>query len=252
LPRSGWRTCSRTRATRRLYTPFFPDLVNVTPVPRVGTKVVANQLHCEITVAIARDTQAAQDAVDRELISYYRPGQKRGGLLVQLVERVHHLQDLATRSRHDWPVQLSAVPERVTFPFDIWRLVDVRWQELWLSPVLCLRDGGHSLRSARRRTAFLHDRRPEIEAATEAHAQDACGLSQRKPSQDSAGGSNPCIAHHHKPSIYDALARSASDLEGSARDPSVFHLLISRRRTHRGHTSRGTLEVRPRRCLAKL
>jgi hypothetical protein len=84
----------------------------------------------EITVAIARDTQAAQDAVDRELVSRYRPGPKRDGLLVQLVERVHHLQDLATRSRHDLPVQLSAVPERVTFPFDIWRLVDVRWQEL--------------------------------------------------------------------------------------------------------------------------
>jgi len=84
----------------------------------------------EITVAIARDTQAAQDAVDRELISHYRPGQKRDGLLVQLVERVHHLQNVATRSRHDLPVQLSAVPERVTFPFDIWRLVDVRWQEL--------------------------------------------------------------------------------------------------------------------------
>jgi hypothetical protein len=84
----------------------------------------------EITVAIARDTQAAQDAVDRELVSRYRPGQKREGLLVQLVERIHHLQDLATRSRDDLPLQLSAVPERVTFPFDIWRLVDVRWQEL--------------------------------------------------------------------------------------------------------------------------
>ena len=84
----------------------------------------------EITVAISRDTQAAQDAVDRELVSRYRPGQKREGLLVQLVERLHKLQDVAARSRHDLPVQLSAVPDRVTFPFDIWRLVDVRWQEL--------------------------------------------------------------------------------------------------------------------------
>jgi hypothetical protein len=84
----------------------------------------------EITAAIARDTQAAQDAVDRELVSRYRPGQKREGLLIQLVERIHHLQDIAARSRHDLPVQLSAVPERVTFPFDIWRLVDVRWQNL--------------------------------------------------------------------------------------------------------------------------
>ena len=84
----------------------------------------------EITVAISRDTQAAQDAVDRELVSRYRPGQKREGLLVQLVERLHKLQDVAARSRHDLPVQLSAVPDRVNFPFDIWRLVDVRWQEL--------------------------------------------------------------------------------------------------------------------------
>jgi len=85
----------------------------------------------EITIEIARDTQAAQDAVDRELVTRYRPGQKREGLLVQLVERIHHLQDIATRGRHDArPVPLSAVPERVTFPFDIWRLVDVRWQEL--------------------------------------------------------------------------------------------------------------------------
>ncbi|MBA3352076.1 MAG: hypothetical protein H0U23_06565 [Blastocatellia bacterium] len=85
----------------------------------------------EITIEIARDTQAAQDAVDRELVARYRPGQKREGLLVQLVERIHHLQDIATRGRHDLrPAPLSAVPERVTFPFDIWRLADVRWQDL--------------------------------------------------------------------------------------------------------------------------
>ncbi len=84
----------------------------------------------EITVAIACDTQAAQDAVDRELVSRYQPGQKREGLLVQIVERIHHLQDLAARSRHDLPVQLSAVRDRITFPFDIWRLVDLRWQDL--------------------------------------------------------------------------------------------------------------------------
>lgn len=85
----------------------------------------------EITVGIARDTQAAQEAVDRELVARYRPGQKREGLLVQLVERIHHLQDIATRGRHDLrPAALSAVPERVTFPFDIWRLADTRWQDL--------------------------------------------------------------------------------------------------------------------------
>jgi hypothetical protein len=85
----------------------------------------------EITLEIARDTQAAQDAVDRELVSRYRPDQQREGLLIQLVERIHHLQDVAARGRHDRrPVALSAIPERVTFPFDIWRLVDVRWSDL--------------------------------------------------------------------------------------------------------------------------
>jgi len=85
----------------------------------------------EITLEIARDTQAAQDAVDRELVSRYRPGQQREGPLIQLVERIHHLQGAAARSRHDRrPVALSAIPERVTFPFDIWRLVDVRWSDL--------------------------------------------------------------------------------------------------------------------------
>jgi hypothetical protein len=75
-----------------------------------------------ITLQIARDTQAAQDAVDRELAAHYRPGQPRKGLLVQLVERIGHLQNVAARSRHEPTPLLSAVPERVTFPFDIWRM----------------------------------------------------------------------------------------------------------------------------------
>ncbi len=84
-----------------------------------------------ITLEIARDTQPAQDAVDRELVARYRPGAPRKGLLVQLVDRIHHLQNTATRSRHDLPLPpLSAVAERVTFPFEIWRLVEVRWKEL--------------------------------------------------------------------------------------------------------------------------
>src|ERR1700731_88272 len=84
-----------------------------------------------ITLRIARDTQAAQDAVDRELVAHYRPGQARKGLLVQLVERVGHLQNVAARNRHDLIfAPLSAVAERVTFPFDIWRLADPRWQKL--------------------------------------------------------------------------------------------------------------------------
>lgn len=83
-----------------------------------------------ITLQIACDTQAAQDAVDRELVAHYRPGQPRKGLLVQLVERIGHLKNVAERSRHDRTPPLSAVPERVTFPADIWRLADPRWQKL--------------------------------------------------------------------------------------------------------------------------
>ena len=64
-------------------------------------------------------------------LHHYRPGQPRRGLLVQLVERVGHLQSVAARSRHDLPfAPLSAVPERVTFPIDIWRLANPRWQKL--------------------------------------------------------------------------------------------------------------------------
>src|SRR6202011_3740804 len=48
-----------------------------------------------------------------------------------LVERVGHLQSVAARNRHDLIfAPLSAVAERVTFPFDIWRLADPRWQSL--------------------------------------------------------------------------------------------------------------------------
>jgi hypothetical protein len=84
-----------------------------------------------ITLEIARDTQAAQDAVDRELVAYYRPGQPRIGLLIQLVKRVGKLQSAAARSRYDLIfAPLSAVPERVTFPIDIWRLANPRWQKL--------------------------------------------------------------------------------------------------------------------------
>jgi hypothetical protein len=63
-----------------------------------------------ITLEIARDTQPAQDAVDRELVARYRPGQPRKGLLVQMVDRIHRLQSVAAASRHDLPLPpLSAV-----------------------------------------------------------------------------------------------------------------------------------------------
>ncbi len=84
----------------------------------------------EITVEIAHDTQAAQDAVDRELVVHYRPGQPRSGLLVELVERIGRLQTVAAQSRHQTAPALSAVPERITFPLDIWLLADPRWQDL--------------------------------------------------------------------------------------------------------------------------
>ncbi len=82
----------------------------------------------EVTLALARDTQSAHDAVDCELVARYCPGQKREGLLVQLVTR---MQDTADRGRHESRlVPLSAVPQRLTFPADIWRLADLRWREL--------------------------------------------------------------------------------------------------------------------------
>jgi hypothetical protein len=59
----------------------------------------------EVTVALASDTQAAHDAVDRELVVRYHPGQKREGLLLQLVGR--------TRARRsDPPESLEPRPFR--------------------------------------------------------------------------------------------------------------------------------------------
>ena len=84
-----------------------------------------------ITIEIANDTQAAQDAVDRELVARYRPGQKREGLLVKFVDRLKHYHEVAERGRNDLPLPpLSAVADRMTFPPEIWRLAEMRWQEL--------------------------------------------------------------------------------------------------------------------------
>jgi len=80
-----------------------------------------------ITVAIASDTQAAQDAVDAEIVARYRPGQPREGLLVQVVERLSELRAVA----RDSPApSLSAKPVRITLPARLWQIVDLRWQEL--------------------------------------------------------------------------------------------------------------------------
>ncbi len=81
-----------------------------------------------ITLAIAADTQAAQDAVDAELARRYRPGQAREGLLVQVVERLTELRS-AARNTALVPA-LNAKPERVMFSSRIWEHVDERWQEL--------------------------------------------------------------------------------------------------------------------------
>ncbi len=84
-----------------------------------------------ITLEIANDTQAAQDAVDRELVVRYRPGQQREGLLVKIVERLKHFHAVAERSRNELPLPpLSAVAKRMTFPPEICQLADGRWQEL--------------------------------------------------------------------------------------------------------------------------
>ncbi len=81
-----------------------------------------------ITIAIAEDTQPAQDAVDAEIARRYFPGQPRQGLLVQVIERLNEMRSLA---RNTTPApQLSAKPERVMFPSRIWDIVEARWQEL--------------------------------------------------------------------------------------------------------------------------
>jgi hypothetical protein len=81
-----------------------------------------------ITLAIARDTQAAQLAVDAEIVARYQPGQPRNGLLVQFVE---HLNDVRTIARQGVEcVPLRSKAERITLPAIIWPLADLRWREL--------------------------------------------------------------------------------------------------------------------------
>jgi hypothetical protein len=82
-----------------------------------------------ITLAISQDTQAAQDAVDGELVARYRPGQKRNGLLVEFVEHLAQLRDLARHAECP-PLPLNAKPERIMLPAAIWPLADLRWREL--------------------------------------------------------------------------------------------------------------------------
>ena len=91
-----------------------------------------------ITLEIARDTQAAQDAVDRELVAWYRPGQPRKGLLVQLVERSANYKARGSQPARSNIAPLSAVrnasPFRSTFGGS--RTCDGRTR---LSFVVCVR-----------------------------------------------------------------------------------------------------------------
>ena len=93
------------RRCRELGYPIFPPYA----VELVCYDLRSDAKHA-ITLDLARDTQPAQDAVDREIASRYHPGKEREGLLVQLLKR---MQSVAERSRHELPlVSLNAVAER--------------------------------------------------------------------------------------------------------------------------------------------
>jgi hypothetical protein len=84
-----------------------------------------------ITLAISQDTQAAQDAVDAELVARYRPGQKRNGLLVEIAEHLDELRGIARHAAITLPMKTQA--ERIMIPAAIWPLADLRWRELGYS-----------------------------------------------------------------------------------------------------------------------
>jgi len=81
-----------------------------------------------VTLQIACDTSAAQDAVDRQIVADFRPSKERNGLLVQMLGKV---RETATRFREagEMPA-LSVATERITFPSPIWPLIDHRWKDL--------------------------------------------------------------------------------------------------------------------------
>jgi hypothetical protein len=81
-----------------------------------------------ITLAIESDTQAAQDAVDAELVARYRPGQERTGLLVEVVQRLTELRSVARHAEAS--PALTTRPARITFPGILWPSIELRWHEL--------------------------------------------------------------------------------------------------------------------------
>jgi hypothetical protein len=126
-----------------------------------------------ITLAISNDTQAAQDAVDAELVARYRPGEKRNGLLVQMIEHLTEVRGLARAATV--PTPLNAKPERIMLPAAIWPLADLRWRELEYSSLSAyvtglirydLLIGGPHLFNA-------HHSRPEMQAAMDRQTQRA-------------------------------------------------------------------------------
>ncbi len=81
------------RRWRELGYPIFPPYA----VELVCYDLRSDAKHT-ITLELASETQPAQDAVDSEIASRYRPGNEREGLLMQLLKRV---QGIAERSRND-------------------------------------------------------------------------------------------------------------------------------------------------------
>jgi hypothetical protein len=78
-----------------------------------------------ITRAFADDTEAVQDALDRELVSQYRPGKDGHGLLLQALSR-----DVA-ETRRPRPSQiLSNFQRKIQCPELLDPCIEQRWQEL--------------------------------------------------------------------------------------------------------------------------
>jgi hypothetical protein len=125
-----------------------------------------------ITLAISRDTQAAQDAVDAEIVARYRPGQEREGILVEVVKHLSQLRSVARRSAAAPPLNMKA--ERITFPAVAWPLIELRWRELGYSSLSSyvtglirydlLVGGPHAVRAA--------DRPRQLELALALEAQE--------------------------------------------------------------------------------
>ncbi len=97
----------------RAVSPFVVDLVCY--------DLRSNAPHT-ITLAIDRDSQSAQDAVDAELAARYRPGQARNGLLVQIIEHFDRLRTVTRFAASAPPLRKKSA--RITFPAKIWPFIN--------------------------------------------------------------------------------------------------------------------------------